>query len=139
MSRALPCSCAVPGRRGESGLSSLFPEQEDAAGFRSGFCAGDALQKEQQFLHTAVMAAVGMDGCLRLTPSSEQGWNWLWAGHCVMCSCLQSDAKLSPSPGIGTSARPSPFSGDQPWAEGSSSTGDLHMAQGLVFYNLAFP
>lgn len=71
MSRALPCSSAVPGRRGESGLGSLSPGQEDGAGFSSGFsgfssgfCAGaDALQKEQQFLHAAVNGSC-LDGWL---------------------------------------------------------------------------
>lgn len=68
MSRALPCVSAVPGRRAESGLSSLCLWREDGAGFRSSFCAGaDTLQQEQQFLHTAVMAAAQMDGCLQLT------------------------------------------------------------------------
>lgn len=67
MSRALPCSSAVPGGRGGSGLSSLCLGQEDGAGFRSGFrAAADALQKEQQFLHAAVTAAARMDGCLQL-------------------------------------------------------------------------
>lgn len=67
MSRALPCSCVVPGRRDWSGLSSLCPGQKDGAGFRSCFCAAaDALQKEQQFLHAADVAAAWMDVCLQL-------------------------------------------------------------------------